>query len=88
MMNDSAQQTDMSRFMALVRRHLKLADAEQDLVMDADLDALGLDSQSALSLMLDLEESFGVVFPNSMLSEETFATPNSLWQGLSSLRKR
>jgi acyl carrier protein len=87
-MNDLTQQGDIARLLALVRQHLKLADKEMELAMDADLDALGLDSQSALSLMLDLEDAFGVVFQNSMLNEETFATPNSLWETLSSLRKR
>lgn len=87
-MNDLTQQGDITRFVALMRRHLKLADVDGDLDMNTDLDALGLDSQAALGLMLDLEEAFSVVFPNSMLNEETFATANSLWQGLSSLRKR
>jgi len=87
-MNDLGQEGDMARFMALVRRHLKLADANQELAMNADLDGLGLDSQAALSLMLDLEEAFGVVFQDSMFTEETFASPRSLWQALSSLQKR
>lgn len=87
-MNDLTQQGDIARFLVLVRQYLKLADTDMEVTMSADLDGLGLDSQSALSLMLDLEEAFGVVFQNSMLDEETFATPNSLWEALSTLRKR
>jgi acyl carrier protein len=86
-MNDLTQQEDIARFLVLIRQHLKLADKESELAMSADLDGLGLDSQSALGLMLDLEEAFGVVFPNSLLNEEAFATPNSLWEALSSLRR-
>jgi acyl carrier protein len=86
-MNDPGQ-GDMTQFLALVRRHLKLADAGQELAMNASLEGLGLDSQAALSLMLDLEEAFGVVFRDSMFTEETFATPGSLWEALSSLRQR
>jgi acyl carrier protein len=81
-------QGDMARFLALVRRHLKLIDVTAELSLDASLDELGLDSQAALGLMLDLEEAFGVVFHDSMFTEETFATPEKLWLALSSLRQR
>lgn len=87
-MHNIEQEGDLGRFMALVRQHLKLADANLEVAMDADLDGLGLDSQAALNLMLDLEEAFGVVFLDSMFTEETFSSPASLWQALSSLRKR
>lgn len=87
-MNDIKQEGDSERFMALVRQHLKLVDENLEVAMDADLNGLGLDSQAALNLMLDLEEAFGVVFQDSMLTEETFSTPDSLWKALSSLRKR
>lgn len=87
-MNDLEKEMDIARFMALVRQHLKLSDVNQDLAMNAGLDGLGLDSQAALNLMLDLEETFGVVFQDSMFTEEIFATPGSLWEALSSLRNR
>lgn len=87
-MGDREQEGDTARFLALVRQHLRLADGDLELTMNAELDGLGLDSISALNLMLDLEEAFGVVFQNSMFTAETFATPNSLWETLSSLRKR
>jgi acyl carrier protein len=76
----------ITRFLAVVRRNLKSLDAAE-LPMDANLESLGLDSVSALTLMLDLEEAFGVVFDPSMFTEETFATPESLWLALSSLRQ-
>ena len=86
-MSDSSQ-ADMARFLELVRPHLKLLDGGKELVLDADLEGLGLDSQAALNLMLDLEDAFGVMFADSMFTEETFATPGSLWRALLSLRKR
>lgn len=83
-----SQDEDQDRFIALVTEHLKLAESGIDLAIDADLDELGLDSQAALLLMLDLEEAFGVLFPDSMLTEETFATPRSLWAAVCRLRTR
>ena len=87
-MNNIEIEEDLERFMALVRQHLKLVDENLRVAMSADLDRLGLDSQAALNLMLDLEEDFSVVFQDSMFTEETFSSPASLWQALSSLRKR
>ena len=86
-MEDPITGEDRSRFLGIVKGHLKLAEAQQDLIMDADLDALGLDSQAALSLMLDLEEAYGVTFPDALLTEETFATPQSLWDALQRLHQ-
>ena len=87
-MNDLEQREDLTHFLALVRYHLKLVDEDLELAMDTDLDGMGLDSISALNLMLDLEEAFGIVFQNSMFTEEIFATPYALWKALSTLRKR
>ena len=87
-MSDAEQERQEARYLTMVRQHLKLADVQKKLAMNADLDGLGLDSQAALSLMLDLEEAFGVVFQDSMFTEETFATPGSLWQALCSLRRQ
>jgi acyl carrier protein len=85
-MNMLASEDGLPKFLALVRSHVKLLDEAQELGMDAPLEPLGLDSSAALNLMLDLEEAFGVVFDDSLFTEETFATPRSLWQSLAALR--
>jgi acyl carrier protein len=85
-MSTLASDEGLPNFLALVRSHLKLLDDTQELSMDAPLEALGLDSSAALNLMLDLEEAFGVVFDESLFTEETFATAQSLWQSLAALR--
>jgi acyl carrier protein len=87
-MNEGKQHEELRRFLALVRRNLKIIDGDAELTMDADLGGMGLDSVSALNLMLDLEEAFGVIFQNSMFTEETFSTPSALWGTLLSVRKR
>ncbi|WP_316207098.1 MULTISPECIES: phosphopantetheine-binding protein [unclassified Bradyrhizobium] len=38
----------------------------------------GLDSAAAIDLLLDLEDTFGVMMPDEYLTSETFATLNSL----------
>ncbi len=86
MMNTLASDDGLAKFLALVRSHLKLLDEAEQLDMAASLETLGLDSSAALNLMLDLEEAFGVAFDDSLFTEETFATPLSLWQAVSALR--
>jgi acyl carrier protein len=85
-MSIPADAEPLAKFLVLVRSHVKLLDEAQELRMDAPLEALGLDSSAALNLMLDLEDAFGVVFDDSLFTEETFATPQSLWQSLAALR--
>jgi acyl carrier protein len=62
----------------LLRNRLRMRDPKQDLPFDASLQALGLDSMTAIDLLLDLEQTFGVVLPDSMLTAETFRTPATL----------
>lgn len=52
---------------------------------DVPLVELGLDSLRAVSLVLDLEETFNIEFPDSMLSEATFHTAAALSQAVRSL---
>jgi acyl carrier protein len=81
-MNDLFKKNGLNQFLELVRQRLKYDQKDFNLFMNSDLGEMGLDSMAALNLMLDLEENFGVVFPESMFTEETFATPDSLWKSL------
>jgi acyl carrier protein len=67
------------RLAGLLRRHLRYLDPAAELTPGSDLRSLGLDSMAAVALMLDVEDEFGVVLPDSSLVHETFATPASLW---------
>ena len=58
----------------VVRNHLSFLRAEDPLPPDKSLRELGLDSLAAIDLLLDLEQTFGVVFPDEELTEETFRT--------------
>jgi acyl carrier protein len=85
-MTTSIESADGTAYLEVVRGHLKLLSPEAPVPTDVSLESLGLDSASALNLMLDLEERFGVVFDESLFTEETFATAQSLWDALVKLR--
>jgi len=71
------------RYLEVLRRHLQ----HPHIVIDreADLGTLGIDSISAIHLLLDLEESFGVSFPGELLTPELFSTVAYLEEQLASL---
>lgn len=72
------------QFQEVLRPHLPYAVAE-DLTIDDDLAALGLDSMGVVQLLADIENSYDVELPDEILNEETFATVGSLWGVLSTL---
>jgi acyl carrier protein len=75
-----------AEFIAILRDHLKYLPADAGLAPDASLRDLGLDSMAAVTLMLDLEDAFGVTIPDGALTAATFRTPESLWAALSAAR--
>jgi len=58
-----------------VQRVLKL-EAEVD--PEADLRSLGLDSMKSVALIVDLEETFGIIFDDDELIFEYFSTCNKI----------
>ncbi len=73
------------RLVEVLRRHLRGATPARALAMETRLEDLGLDSLSAMSLLLDLESCFGISFPDSMLNAGTFGTLATLREALESL---
>jgi len=45
---------------------------------DVELVTLGLDSLSAINLLLDIEDTFSIAFPDELLNESTFRSNSSL----------
>lgn len=84
-MEDISKRLDAEVFLGLLYGHLKQVGEEHTLTMESDLYELGLDSMAAVNLLLELEEIYGVVFPDVLLSESTFATPMSLKSAILSL---
>jgi acyl carrier protein len=70
----------------ILRRYLVLVPEEQEVPLETELPALGLDSMSALTLLLELEEIFDISFPDSLLSATTFRSANSLDNAIQMLR--
>ena len=69
----------------LLRTRLRLPQRQQDLIAESSLEALGLDSMTAIELLLDLEQTFGVILPDALLTAETFRTPATLELAVRSL---
>jgi acyl carrier protein len=46
----------------------------------------GLDSLATIDMLLRLEASYDIAIPDSLLTADTFATPGSLWQVVTSVR--
>ena len=66
-------------------KHLKLMTQDDILPESKPLSEMGLDSMSAVNLLLELEEKFQIQFPDSMLNSETFASAISLRSAISFL---
>jgi acyl carrier protein len=56
-----------------------------DLSDDDDLFRLGMTSHASVSVMLALEDAFGVEFPEQMLRKQTFESIASIQQAITEL---
>lgn len=69
----------------VLRMHLPGLEGDAALPADVPLAEIGLDSLRAVSLVLDLEDTFSVEFPDEMLTETTFRTASALRDALGTL---
>lgn len=60
-----------------LRQHLP-AVPEGEIDMTIELFLLGLDSMSAIALLLEVEEAFAITFPTVMLDPKVFRTGETL----------
>ena len=76
-----------TQFEECLRRHLRSAklNAIND---DVELVQLGLDSMTAVAVLLDMEKTFKIRFPDEMLVEGTFRTAARLKQAVQKLREQ
>ncbi|MFF9118767.1 phosphopantetheine-binding protein [Streptomyces massasporeus] len=74
------------QFEEVLRRCLPLLGPDTELTPDAELSHLGLDSLGTVALLVDLEETFDVSFPDQALKAETFGQAGALWSVLEGLR--
>lgn len=76
-----------ARLETILRRYLVLVPEGQEIPVETELPALGLDSMSALTLLLELEEIFGISFPDSLLNATTFRSARNLENVIQDLRE-
>ena len=84
-MEDIHKRLDAEAFLGLLNGHLRQIGEVNTLTMESNLYELGLDSMAAVNLLLELEEIYGVMFPDAFLSDATFETPMALKAAIVSL---
>jgi acyl carrier protein len=75
----------ITQFEEVLRRHLR---STKEIDYDAELSQLGMDSMTAVAVLLDMEKAFNVRFPDEMLVEGTFRTARKLREAIQVLRER
>ncbi|GMQ86816.1 MAG: hypothetical protein BMS9Abin08_0014 [Gammaproteobacteria bacterium] len=84
-MEDIKKQLDAEVFLGILNGHLRKIGDGNSLTMESNLYELGLESMAAVNLLLELEEIYGVIFPDALLNESTFETPLALKLAIVSL---
>jgi acyl carrier protein len=84
-LEDVSKQLDAEAFLGLLHNYLRQIGDRNTLTMESNLYELGLDSMAAVNLLLKLEETYGVIFPDALLTEATFETPLALKSAIVSL---
>jgi acyl carrier protein len=73
-----------TNFPTLLTPFLRYA-GTQAITAESSLRELGLDSMDAVELLFALEDAYGVIFPDELLTDATFDTAGSLWAAVESL---
>jgi acyl carrier protein len=75
-------------FEAMLRAGLDgLIGPETPLREDSDLTVYGIDSLAVVRLLVTIEDTFGVMIPDELISFEIFASPGALWHVISGFRE-
>ena len=74
-----------TQFEEVLRRHLRSA-MPNSIDYEVELAQLGLDSMTAVAVLLDMEKTFKIRFPDDMLVEGTFRTAGRLKEAVQKLR--
>jgi acyl carrier protein len=75
------------KFEAILRPHLSLLDTDAALAPDVELRSMGVDSLRLIEVLVSIEDSFDIEFPDELLTGDTFRTPGALWTAVQSLRQ-
>ena len=69
-------------FEQIIRRHCRFADPAQPIDPDTSLTLLGMESFQLLNMIVDIEDTFAVLVPDTMLTGDQFATAGSVWDSV------
>jgi acyl carrier protein len=72
-------------FEDLLRSFLTSLDDNRALTADLTLAEHGLDSLATISLLIEIEEKFGIEIPDEQLTNGSFSTAGRLWSVIRSL---
>jgi acyl carrier protein len=70
-----------STFTAILRPFLRFI-GDEPIAEDTDLRQMGLDSMQAIELLFAVEDEFGVMLRDDLMTDATFQTAGSLWDAL------
>jgi acyl carrier protein len=69
-------------FERIIRRYCRFADPAQPIDPDTSLTLLGMESLQILGMIVDIEDTFAVLVPDSMLTADQFSTAGSVWNSV------
>ena len=84
-MDSSTIEEVTEKVVIVVQRNLDHYGEVQTFPVEKDLADLGLDSIKAINLLLDLEQTFDIIFSENLLTAETFRTVITLRDTVQSL---
>lgn len=74
-----------TRIRQILQQHGRLEGSVETMARDAELSAAGLTSHATVSVMLALEEEFGIEFPDQMLTRGVFTSIATIHSAIGTL---
>lgn len=76
-----------TKFEQLLHQHLKYLPPSEPVDEDRMLEDYGFDSLAAVSLLLEIEDTYDIVMPDKYLVGNTFSTARTLWEVVEQLQR-
>jgi acyl carrier protein len=80
--------TTDDRIRSVLAAHAKLREPADVIAEGADLYAAGMTSHASVNVMLALEDSFDVEFPDALLTKHTFCTIATIRDAVGELKEQ
>lgn len=73
------------KVLEIVKEYVDEEISKKNIAMDESLSDLGLDSFKIIYMLLDIEETFSIQIPDTMLSPELFESAETLYKAVENL---